>query len=42
MNMSTQKKTHGYGEQTSDYQWGDGRGKWQDKFREIRDTNYYI
>ena len=42
MNITKQKKTHRYWEQTSGYQWGEGRGKGQDKGRGLRGTNYYV
>ena len=33
------RQTHRYGEQTSGYQWGEGRGVGQE--RKLRGTNYY-
>ena len=34
------KQTHRYREQTSGYQWGQGRGERGDRGRELRSTNY--
>ena len=33
MNITKKKQTHGYREQTSGYQWGDGSGEGQDSGR---------
>ena len=33
-------RTHRYREQTSGYQWGEGKG--EGKVRELRGTNYYV
>ena len=39
--IAKQKQTHRYREQTSGYQWGEGKGGGcQDKGRGLRDTNY--
>ena len=40
--MTKRKQTHRYREQTSGYQWGEGRGKKQDRDGGLRDTNYYV
>ena len=40
MNVTKQKQIHG--EQTSDYQWGEGREEEQDRSRGLRGTNYYV
>ena len=40
MNITNQKQTHGYREQTSGYQWGEGSWEGQDKIRDLRGTNY--
>ena len=42
VNITNKKKTHRYKEQTRGYQWGEGRGKGQDRSRGLRDTNYYV
>ena len=42
MNITKQKQTHRYREQTSSYQWGAGRGKEQNRDRRLRGTNYYV
>ena len=42
MYRTKQKQTHRYREQTSDYQWGEGRGKGQDTVMGLGDTNYYV
>ena len=40
MNITKQKQTHRYREQTSGYQQREGRG---DRYkRRLRDTNYYV
>ena len=41
-NITKKKQTHTYREQTSGYQWGEGRGKRQYRGKELRGTNYYI
>ena len=33
---------YAYWEQTSGYQWGEGRYDGQDRGRGVRDTNYYV
>ena len=38
MNITKQKQTHRYREQTSGYQWGKG----QDKGRGLRGISYYV
>ena len=40
MYITKQKQTHRYREQTSGYQWGEGRGEGQDRGMVLRDTNY--
>ena len=42
--MYTAKQTQGhrYRKQTSGYQWGERRGKGQDRGIRLRDTNYYV
>ena len=42
MNITKQKQTHEYREQTSGYQWREGMGKGHDRGRGLRDTNYYV
>ena len=42
MNTAKEKQTHRYREQTSGYQWGEGKGEVQDRGRELRGTNYYV
>ena len=42
MNITKQKYTHRYREQTSGYQWGEGRGEGQDRDRALRGINYYV
>ena len=42
MNITKQKQTHRYREQTSGYQWGEGSGEGQDVGRGLRGTNYYL
>ena len=42
MNITKQKQTHRYREQTSGYQWQDGIREGQDRGRGLRGTNYYI
>ena len=36
MNITKQKQTHRYREQTSGYQWGEERGQWQDRGKGIK------
>ena len=38
--MTKQKQTQR--EQTSGYQWGEGKREGQDRGRGLRDTNYYV
>ena len=41
--MTTKKKqTHRYREQTSGYQWGEGRTEGIYGGKRLRDTNYYV
>ena len=42
MNITKSKQTHRYREQTSDYQWGEWSGKWQERGRTLRETSYYV
>ena len=37
-----EKQTHRYREQTSGYQWGEGRGDGQDSGTRLRGTIYYF
>lgn len=37
--VNVTKKTHMYREQSSSYQWGDGRGEGQDRVKGLRCTN---
>ena len=40
MNITKQKQTHRYREQTRDYQWGEGMGEEQYRSKGLRSTNY--
>ena len=40
VNVTKKNQTHRYREQTSGYQWGEGRGEGQNRGRELRGTNY--
>ena len=40
VNITKKKQTHRYREQTHGYQWGEGKGKGQDKGRGLKGTNY--
>ena len=42
MNITKQKQTHRYRQQTRGYQWGEGRGQGQDGGRGLRGTNYNV
>ena len=42
MNITKQKQTHRYREQTSGYHWGEESGEGQDRGRELTDTNYCV
>ena len=42
MNITKQKQTHRYREQTSDYQCREGSGEGQRRGRGLRGTNYYL
>ena len=42
MYITTQKQTLIYREQTSGYQWGEGRGFGQDRDMGLRDINYSV
>ena len=42
MYITKQKQIHGYREQTSAYQWGEGREERQDRSMALRDTDYYV
>ena len=41
MNITKQKQTHRYREQTSGYQWEEGSEEEQDRGRGLRGINYY-
>ena len=40
VNITKKKQTHRYREQTSGYEWGEGRREGQHKVRRVRGTNY--
>ena len=42
MNITKKKQTHRYREQTSGYQWGEGRREEQYKGKGLTGTNYYV
>ena len=42
MFMAKHEQIQRYREQTSVYQWGEGRGEWQDSGIGLRDTDYYV
>ena len=42
MNITKQKQTHRYREQTSGYQWERARGEGQDRGRRLRGTNHFV
>ena len=42
MNITKEKQILRYREQTSGYQWGEGRWEGQDRGMGLRDTNYYV
>ena len=42
MNITKKKETHRYREQTSGYQWGEGRGEGKKGGRRLRDKNCYV
>ena len=42
MNITKQKQTQGYREQTSGYRWGEGMGEGHDRGRGLRGTKYYV
>ena len=39
---TTKKQTHNYGEQTSGYQWGWGKGEGKDRGNGVRGTKYLL
>ena len=41
-NMTKQKYNHRYKEETSGYQWGEGRGQEQERRKGLRGTNYSV
>ena len=41
-NTTKQKQIHRYREETSGYQWGEGREQEQERSRGLRGTNYYV
>ena len=42
MYITKQKEAHRYREQTSAYQWGEGRREGRDRGMGLRDTNYCV
>ena len=42
VNVTKQKQTHRYREQTSGYQWEDGREEGQDRGGGVRSTNSFV
>ena len=42
MTITKKKQAHRYREQTSGYQWGEGRSKGQDRSYEVQTTMYKI
>ena len=42
MYITKQKQTHRYREQTSGYQWEEGRGTEQYRGRGLKGTHYYV
>ena len=42
MYITKQKQTHRYREQTSGYQWGEGKGEGQNRIKGLRGTSYYV
>ena len=42
VNITKKKQTHRYREQTTGYQWGEGRAEGQDRGRGLRGTNYCV
>ena len=42
MYITKQKQTHRYREQTSGYQWGEGRREGRGRSMGLRGTNYYV
>ena len=42
MNITKQKQTRICREQTSGYQWREGRGEEYNRGKGLRDTNYYV
>ena len=42
MNITKQTQIHRHREQTSGYQWGDGRRERQDRGRGLRSKKYYV
>ena len=42
MNITKQKQTHRYREQTSGYEWGEGRGEREGRGRGLKSTNYSV
>ena len=42
MNITKQKQTHRYREQTGGHQWGEGRGRGKVGGGGLRGTNYYV
>ena len=42
INITKQKQTHRYREQTTGYPWGERGGEGQDRGRGLKDTNYCV
>ena len=42
MNITKKKQTHRYREQTSGYQWVEGRGEGQDMGRGFKKKNFFL
>ena len=42
MDITKQKQTHRYREQTSGYQWGEESVQGQDRGKQLRGINYYV
>ena len=42
VNITKKKQTHRYREQTSGYQWGEGREEGKHMAGELRGANYYV
>ena len=42
VNITKEIQTHRFREQTSGFQWGEGKGEGQDGGRGLRGINYYV